>query len=277
MTPLAAPRVPALIYGTAWKQATTAELTLLAVRTGFRAIDTANQPRHYDEPLVGTALRELAAGGLGRDQLFLQTKFTSPGGQDHRIPYDPQADPAGQVAQSLALSLQHLGTDHLDAYLLHGPSTRFGLGAYDLAVWAAIEEAHRRGEARLIGISNVSVEQLALLCARARVAPMIVQNRCYADLGWDREVRGFCREHGILYQGFSLLTANPHVVASAAVAAAARRLGLTPAQVVLRFAVQAGMVALTGTTDPEHMRQDLDAMAAELSADEVARIAAVAG
>ncbi|MFN2370476.1 MAG: aldo/keto reductase family protein [Candidatus Krumholzibacteriia bacterium] len=276
MTQAGATLVPDLVYGTAWKRDATTALTVQAVRAGFRGIDTANQPRHYDEPGVGAALRQLAAAGLGRDQLFLQTKFTSPGGQDHRIPYDPAAEPAAQVAASLASSLEHLGTDVLDAYLLHGPSARFGLEAYDLSVWAAIEEAHRAGTARLIGVSNVTLGQLALLCERAEIAPAIVQNRCYAAQGWDRDVRAFCRRHGIVYQGFSLLTANPQALASPQVAAAGQRLGLTAAQVVLRFAVQTGMTALTGTTDPGHMGQDLDAMGAELSADELAQIAAVA-
>jgi diketogulonate reductase-like aldo/keto reductase len=276
MTQAAATAVPALLYGTAWKRDATTALTVQAVRAGFRGIDTANQPRHYDEPAVGAALRQLAAAGLGRDRLFLQTKFTPPGGHDHRIPYDPAAEPAAQVAASLASSLEHLGTGVLDACLLHGPTARSGLEAYDLAVWAALEEAHRAGTARLIGVSNVTVGQLASLCERAAIPPAIVQNRCYAAQGWDRDVRAFCRRHGIAYQGFSLLTANPQALASPQVAAAGRRLGLTAAQVVLRFAVQAGMTALTGTTDPGHMQEDLDAMGAELTADELAQIAAVA-
>src|SRR5207248_8138648 len=99
------------IYGTAWKKDATAELVRAALGAGFRAIDTANQPRHYQEPLVGEALAALAAAGVAREALFLQTKFTPINGQDNRVPYDPQADPATQVRQSFESSLQHLKTN----------------------------------------------------------------------------------------------------------------------------------------------------------------------
>ena len=268
------PALPVLMYGTAWKQEATTALVVAAVEAGFRAIDTANQPRHYSEALVGAALEQLAAAGIGRDQLFLQTKFTSPPGQDHRIPYDPAAAPAEQVARSLASSLEHLGTDRLDAYVLHGPSTRMGLAPYDLAVWRAMESAHKAGTVERLGVSNVSAAQLELLLAHAEIAPVFVQNRCYADLGWDREVRSICRAGGLVYQGFSLLTANPQVLVSAPVLTAARRLERTPAQVVLRFALEVGMLPLTGTTDPGHMRQDLEITAFGLLPDEIAAIEA---
>ncbi len=269
--------IPALMYGTAWKQEATTALVVAAVEAGFRAIDTANQPRHYSEALVGAALRQLATAGLGRDQLFLQTKFTSPPGQDHRLPYDPAAGPAEQVAQSLASSLEHLGTDRLDAYVLHGPSTRLGLAPYDLAVWRAMEAAHAAGTVARLGVSNVTAAQLELLTDHAVVAPVFVQNRCYADRGWDREVRAFCRAHGMIYQGFSLLTANPQVLVSAPVLTAARRLDRTPAQIVLRFALEVGMLPLTGTTDPQHMADDLQITEFALTADEVAAIEAGKG
>ena len=176
------------------------------------------------------------------------------------------------MARSLASSLAHLGTGRLDAYVLHGPSTRVGLTAYDLAVWRAMEDAHKAGTVDRLGVSNVSAAQLELLLARAEIAPVIVQNRCYADLGWDREVRSVCRAHAMIYQGFSLLTANPQVLVSAPVLMAARRLDRTPAQVVLRFALEVGMLPLTGTTDPGHMRQDLEITAFSLLPDEIAAI-----
>src|SRR5436305_728907 len=77
-------RVPTFIYGTAWKEDGTTRLTPLALHGGFRGIDTANQRRHYHEAGVGRALAE---AGLPRDDVFLQTKFTYRGGQDHRLPY----------------------------------------------------------------------------------------------------------------------------------------------------------------------------------------------
>lgn len=265
-------RVPALSYGTAWKEERTAPLVRAALAAGFRGIDTANQRKHYVEAAVGDAVREALAAGLSRDALFLQTKFTFVDGQDHRLPYDPDAPVAKQVEQSFASSLEHLGVDRLDSYVLHGPSTRGALGADDWEAWRAMEALHGAGRTRLLGVSNVTLAQLEELCSKAAVAPSIVQNRCYAARGWDRGVRTFCRERGILYQAFSLLTGTPDVVRHSKVAAIAARLRRTPAEVIFAFAIQAGMIALTGTTDPAHMKQDLSVFDFALDPAEVRTI-----
>ena len=268
---------PTFIYGTAWKKDATAGLVKTAVKAGFKAIDTANQPRHYNEALVGEALEALAADGISRDSLFLQTKFTPLNGHDSRVPYDPQQDLTTQVNQSFESSLRHLNTNRVDSYLLHGPYSHPGLGEEDQEVWAAIEEIHKSGRAAMIGISNVNAMQLAALVTSARIAPMVVQNRCFANRGWDRNVREICRMKGIVYQGFSLLTANPDVVCHPAVATIAKRVGTNPEQVVFRFAMQVGMVPLTGTTDEQHMKEDLRAHQIELTSDEVTLIESIAG
>ena len=269
--------VPSFLYGTAWKELETERLTRLAIEAGFRGIDTANQRRHYHEAGVGAAVRAAIAEGLvKRDELFLQTKFTSVGGQDHRLPYDPDADEATQVRQSFASSLEHLHVERLDSYVLHGPSRRVGLAASDLAVWTAMEEHHAAGKTRFIGVSNVGLDQLELLCARAATPPTFVQNRCFAQNGWDGEIRAFCRERGIVHQGFSLLTANIGHLRTPAFAEIVRRVGRTPAQVVFRFALQVGMQPLTGTTDPAHMREDLGAYDFELSPEDVRLIETIA-
>lgn len=270
--------VPNFLYGTAWKEAETERLTLLALEAGFRGIDTANQRRHYHEAGVGAALAGAFASGLvARDALFLQTKFTSAGGQDHRLPYDAEADPATQVRQSFASSLEHLQVEAIDSYVLHGPSTRAGFAPYDLEVWRAMEALHATGKTRFLGISNVALEQIETLCARAKVQPAFVQNRCYARSGWDREVRAFCRARGIVYQGFSLLTANQMELRSPRFERLVDRLGRTPAQVVFRFALQVGMLPLTGTTDPAHMREDLESRDFELSDEDLALVENIAG
>src|SRR6202162_1469824 len=107
--------LPGILYGTAWKEDRTPAQTDLALSTGFRAIDTANQRRHYFEAGVGEALAAAYRDGLvRREDLFLQTKFTYIDGQDHRLPYDPQADLTMQVAQSMARSLEHLRTEWVD-------------------------------------------------------------------------------------------------------------------------------------------------------------------
>jgi len=265
--------VPAFLYGTAWKEDRTEELARLALAAGFRGIDTANQRRHYVEAAVGAAVAAvLQEGRTAREDLFLQTKFTYARGQDHRMPYDRAADPATQVHQSFESSLDHLGTDYVDSYVLHGPSSAEGVTEADWAVWRAMEELHHGGKARLLGVSNVSLGQLQALHGGSLVKPAFVQNRCFASNGWDRATRAFCHRHGVVYQGFSLLTANPRALASSAVARAARRTGRTPAQVVFRFALQAGMIPLTGTRSPAHMREDLECLEFELDPAEVRAI-----
>ena len=267
--------VPSFMYGTAWKKEATTQLVQLAVGAGFTAIDTANQLIHYQEALVGEALLTLAQQGVTRDRLFLQTKFTPTNGQDHRTPYDASANLTTQVSQSFDSSLIHLRTDYLDSYVLHGPYQRQGLGASDWEVWGAIEGLYRSGKTKMIGISNVTAEQLTQLCARAVVKPMMVQNRCYAALGWDKDVREICRVHGIIYQGFSLLTANQGIFAEPAIRAIAQRLGAGLAQVVFRFAMQVGMLSLTGTTNPQHMKEDLQAEQFTLTAEDMQVIEAI--
>lgn len=261
-------RVPAFIYGTAWKEGRTRALTAQALGVGFRGIDTANQRRHYCEAEVGAGV---ASAQVPRDELFLQTKFTYARGQDHRLPYDPAADVATQVAESMDSSLDHLGTRAVDSYLLHGPWGAHGIAREDRQAWGAMEELRRSGKARLLGISNVSCPQLVELWDGG-ARPAFVQNRCYARTGWDREVRTFCRQHGILYQGFSLLTANVREIQSPALHGIAARVRRTPAQIVFAFALQVGMIPLTGTSSTAHMREDLASGEVPLSPEDVEAI-----
>lgn len=271
-------RVPSLVYGTAWKEDETARLTRLALDSGFRGIDTANQRRHYHEAGVGEAVGAVIREGvLTRDELFLQTKYTYLAGQDHRLPYDARAPIAKQVAQSFESSLQHLGVDNLDSYVLHGPALREGLSAVDLEAWGAMEDLQRSGRTRLLGVSNVTHGQLVDLYARASVKPAFVQNRCFTRPRADREVRAFCAQGGILYQGFSLLTADRGLMRHPLVVSIAKRVGAAPEQVVFRFAIESGMIALTGTTSPEHMAQDLRVFDFSLASGEADAIERLVG
>lgn len=270
---LAAPR---LFYGTAWKEDRTEALAREALTAGFRAIDTANQRKHYHEAGVGAGVAAyLADGTVSRDRLFLQTKFTHLDGQDSRLPYDPKADVGTQVEQSFKKSLEHLRTDYIDSYVLHGPSVDQGLADDDWRAWKAMEKIAKSGRTRFLGISNVSWSQLEELMRRAEIPPTFVQNRCYRRKGWDHDVREVCRERGLHYQAFWLLSANPEVLAHSHVEALARKRGCTTAQILYRFAVGLGMIVLSGTTDPNHMRECLAAPAIDLNADELARITAI--
>ncbi len=264
--------IPSFIYGTAWKKEATAGLVRQAVEAGFTAIDTANQLVHYDEARVGEALLQLATQGITRDTLFLQTKFTPINGQDHRLPYDANASITTQVQQSFTSSLSHLHTDYLDSYVLHGPYSRRGLGAEDWEVWAAIESLYDAGKTKMIGVSNITADQLMLLCAKAKHKPMVVQNRCYAAFGWDKEVREICQTQHIIYQGFSLLTANREVFIDPEIRAMAARYGVGLAQLIFRFAMHIGMLPLTGTTNPQHMKEDLQSDRFTLLSEDIQQI-----
>jgi diketogulonate reductase-like aldo/keto reductase len=256
--------VPDFMYGTAWKEDRTEDLVVRALAAGFRAIDTANQRKHYFEAGVGAGI---ARAGIPRAELFVQTKFTHVDGQDERLPYDRDAPVEMQVAQSFERSLEHLGT-HVDSLVMHGPTQRIGLGPDDHAVWRGMEALADR--VALLGVSNVNAGQLADLLAFARVPPAFVQNRCYASRGWDADVRAICAERGIVYQGFSLLTANRDVWQyHRDVKAIAKRHGVTPQQVIFAFARQRGMLPLTGTASPIHMREDLASLAIELGLEEL--------
>lgn len=271
-------KVPLFLYGTAWKEAATQELTALAIAHRFRGIDTANQRKHYDEAAVGLAIAAAMAGGqIARDDLFLQSKYTFQRGQDHRLPYNPSSPIPTQVQESFASSLEHLGVDRLDSYLLHGPSHATGFSAEDWAAWQAMEKIHASGRARLLGVSNVSLDQLRTLCKDAKVTPHFVQNRCFAVSGWDRAVRAFCKTNGIVYQGFSLLTANRGALANPQLATLAQRHDCTPAQLIFRFAIDVGMIPLTGTSDTVHMQSDLEVLDMHLQPNEIETIECIAG
>lgn len=248
---------PFFMYGTAWKEEDTARCVRDALAAGFRAIDTANQRKHYHEAGVGEALRDAFAGGLAREDVFLQTKFTYRRGQDHRLPYDPDASPATRLRQSFVSSLDHLGVELLDSYVLHGPAGGPGLLDVDREVWRAMEALHDEGRVGVLGVSNVSPRHLRELLDFAATPPTFVQNRCYASRGWDRAVREICRTNGITFQGFSLLTANRNLPAAPAFQELARARGQTAPQLIFSFALAVGMLPLTGTTDPAHMREDL--------------------
>jgi len=264
--------IPWLLYGTAWKEERTEQLTAQALTTGFVGIDTANQRKHYFEAGVGAAVKSALSSGTPRAELFLQTKFTFLDGQDKRLPYTKNAPVATQVSESMQSSLSHLGTHYVDSYVLHGPSQRSGLGGADWEAWRAMEALQRAGHTRHLGVSNVSLEQLRALHAGAEIKPRFVQNRCYAERGWDREVRNFCQKHGLIYQGFSLLTANRRELASTAVKELATKLGRSVPELIFRFAIQLGMLPLTGTTSRQHMQLDLGCSSFELSAADVGAI-----
>ncbi len=259
-----------IMYGTAWKEDKTERLTLNALMAGFNSIDTANQRKHYNEEGVGKALSEfIKSTGTDREELFIQTKFTYKEGQDHRLPFDPQAEPATQVKQSFTSSLDHLKIDYIDSYVLHGPSTRFGLSERDYQVWRTMEELLSEEKVNYLGISNVNAEQLSILLEKVEIQPSFVQNRCFARLGWDKEIRETCKYNNIIYQGFSLLTANREVLTHPRVIQMSKTMDKTIPQIIFSFARQIGILPLTGTTNRKHMEEDLESVDIKLTKEQV--------
>jgi diketogulonate reductase-like aldo/keto reductase len=260
-------KMPKLIYGTAWKKELTADLVEQAVLSGFGGIDTACQPKHYEEPLVGEALGKLYTQGIRREELFIQTKFTPLSGQDpNRIPYNPSATIEAQIAQSFEVSKKNLQTEYVDSLLLHSP-----LFPYTnlKKAWEALENIHDSGQARQIGISNCyDLELLIRLYDDAKVKPTVIQNRFYSESGYDKELRKWCDGHEIVYQGFWTLTANPYILTSQTVLSLAKKYHKTQAQIFYRFLSHIGIIPLIGSTSKVHIYEDLNIFEFELTKDE---------
>ncbi|MDY6972586.1 MAG: aldo/keto reductase [Thermodesulfobacteriota bacterium] len=264
-------KMPWIIYGTAWKKERTADLVVAAIQGGFKGIDTACQPKHYDEHQVGAALDRLKDNGIARETLFLQTKFTPLPGQDpRRIPYDRNSPVESQVTQSFTTSLKNLRTGYVDSLVLHSPIAPYS----DLMkVWEAMGTIQETGGTRQLGISNChNPELLRRLYADAKVKPAIVQNRFYQGTRYDIELRQWCFTHGVIYQSFWVLTANPHILFSNSVQTIARKFKKTEAQVFFRYLNQSGIVPLTGTCSEQHMREDLNVFDFELSSDDLVTV-----
>ena len=134
-------KIPKMIYGTAWKKERTTEYVQQALSAGFRGIDTACQPKHYQEELVGKAIQISA---IPRSEIFIQTKFTPLPGQDpNRLPYDAKAPLETQVEQSIGASLKNLGTEYLDSLVLHSPLHSLET---TLVAWRKMESFVREGQ-----------------------------------------------------------------------------------------------------------------------------------
>ncbi len=260
--------MPPIIYGTAWKKDYTATYVLEALKAGFRGIDTACQPKHYNEALVGEAI---ALSSIPREKLYIQTKFTPLAGQDpNNIPYNKDASLSKQVSQSFSTSKKNLKSDYVDGLILHSPLFPFS----DLMkVWKAMEKIYVSGEAKQIGISNCyDLSVLKRLYDEAKIKPSIVQNRFYDESNYDKELRAWCAEHNIVYQSFWSLTANPDILGSNTVMKLAIKYRKSEEQIFFAYLMAQGITPLTGTTSKEHMLDDLEADKTMLNHNEIALI-----
>ncbi|PHH66704.1 hypothetical protein CDD81_6541 [Ophiocordyceps australis] len=259
--PNSAAKMPRLIYGTAWKKERTADFVYAALQAGFRAIDTAAQPRHYNEPGVGQGVRRAVEDGLvKRQDIFIQTKFTALGGQSSITPYDRNAPLAEQVRQSVESSLANFtmadGEEpYLDSLVLHSPMDTL---QDTMMVWKTLE-TYTPHRVRHLGISNTSVSVLQTLCDNMATKPVIVQNRFYARTRFESQVRSFCAQRGIIFQAFWTISANAPLVQSEPVEQIARSANVQLPEAYYSLILGLGDISvLDGTTDEEHMKQDLE-------------------
>ncbi|PHJ19479.1 aldo keto reductase family oxidoreductase, partial [Cystoisospora suis] len=163
-------------------------------------------------------------------------------------------------------SLKNLGVEYLDSLLLHSPLRSL---EKTIEAWRCFEEAVDEGLVRFIGLSNCSdLPTLQCIYAAARHKPRFLQNRFYADTGYDAEIRDFCVENGVVYQAFWTLTANPHILRSSPVSRAASRLEASPAQIWYRYLLEKGMMVLTGTSSQAHMEEDVDVLTIDFSRED---------
>ncbi|MYM22185.1 aldo/keto reductase [Duganella sp. FT135W] len=264
-------RVPLPIYGTAWKKEKTAGLVERAIDLGFRGIDTACQPQHYNEAGVGEGVAVALRSGLRREHLYIQSKFSPLNCQESsNVPYDPSASLTDQVAQSFLRSLDNLRTTYLDALLLHSPLSE---PTDTMQIWRVMEDIFDRDGCKQLGVCNFyNLKQLEHLYHTARVKPVILQNRFYAQTQYDKTIRKFCQQHRIIYQSFWTLSANPDVLAHPVLLALAKKYQRTAAQIFFRFLCGCNIIPLTGTTSDEHMKQALAIVEFELHSSEIQMI-----
>lgn len=262
---------PSLIYGTAWKKERTADLVEKAILYGFRGIDTACQPKHYNEAGVGQALQRLELEGIVRESLFLQTKFTPLAGHDPaKVPYNPNSPIREQVYQSIQSSLKNLEVDYIDALLLHSPLPRH---EQTMEAWQMMEKMHQQGVVHKLGVSNCyELDCFELIFNEAVVKPTLLQNRFYAQTDYDKKLRKWCDEKNILYQSFWSLTANPNVLCHPFLSQLAASKQVTVEQIFFRFLTQQKIIPLIGTCSEKHMQEDLAIFEFTLADEEIDQI-----
>jgi diketogulonate reductase-like aldo/keto reductase len=220
---------------------------------------------------VGDALQNLFLKGFKKEDIYLETKFTPKEGQDpNTIPYNPKERLTQQVLSSFEKSKENLKTSFLDSYVLHSPLFPF---SHLLEVWRAMETLFEKKEVGQLGISNCyDLSTLQKLYEHALVKPSVLQNRFYNQTNYDKEIRLWCKEKGIIYLGFWTLTANPNILNSQTLFELSHKYKKTTAQVFYRYLTQNNIVPLIGTTDIVHMKEDMAIFEFELENEELEAI-----
>ncbi|KAI0132148.1 NADP-dependent oxidoreductase domain-containing protein [Xylariales sp. AK1849] len=259
--------IPSFIYGTAWKRDDTAALVSQAIRCGFTAFDTAGQPKHYREDLVGQALREAFTSGLLKDRtnVYIQTKFSRPAAQDPTdSPYDLNAPLEEQVHASIRNSLHNLRhesddeSSYIDTLILHSPFPDF---ADTLKAWRVFEAYVQSHRVRALGISNVPFDVLKELYNEVEVKPSFVQVRFHSETGYEIPMRRFCAEKRVVFQAHKVLKGNRHLLDSDLIKDLAEDIGVDSAGALYTciLGLSDSIRIVNGTKTESHMNDDLEA------------------
>ena len=276
--PNARSEMPALGFGTLVSDSTaTRDATRSAVEAGFRHLDCAERYRNEDE--VGLALKDLfAAGTVRRDELFITTKLWN---NNHR----PE-----RVKPALQASLNRLGLDSADLYLMHtpfafrpgddqDPRDPHGAVIYDDGVtleetWAAMESLVDEGLCGAIGLSDIGVDGTRGISASARIKPAVVEVESHPyHPQWD--LHDLCESEGAVLLAFAPLghALEPRLLDDPLIVSIARQYGKTPAQVLLAWGIQRGSAVLTSSVNPGRIAENVDVTALPQSAvDEISRL-----
>ncbi|HEY4145948.1 aldo/keto reductase [Pinirhizobacter sp.] len=255
--------IPAVGFGTLIADPVAARRAIkVALEVGYRHIDAAEAYRN--EEVVGAALQESFAEGIvRREEMFVTTKLWN---NNHR----PE-----RVGPALEASLRRLQLDDVDGYLIHTPFAfqpgdeqyprgEDGQPLYDpgvtlLQTWQAMERLVDEGKCRYIGLSDVRLDRVKEIYAAARIKPAVVQVECHPYLPeWD--LLDFCAQHDIVFLAFAPLGhgMQPSVLNDPVITDIAQRVGKTPAQVALAWALQRGSAFLTTSTNPGRIRENFD-------------------
>ncbi|MFJ8046238.1 aldo/keto reductase [Kitasatospora sp. NPDC096147] len=255
--------IPQLGFGV-WQveddQATAAVAT--AIEAGYRSIDTA--AIYENEAGTGKAI---AASDVAREDLYVTTKLWNSGTVDWSGEQGRE-----RVERAFEESLTKLGLDHVDLYLIHWPRPMHGDSF--LNIWTVFEKLAADGRARSVGVSNFGPEQLDKLRERSALVPVLNQVELHPHFP-QHELRAYHAEHGIATEAWSPLGQGKALLAEPALAKVAEKHGRTVAQVVLRWHLQSGIIAIPKSVTPSRIRENLDVAGFELDAEDLAAIASV--
>jgi diketogulonate reductase-like aldo/keto reductase len=249
-------QMPMLGLGAYQIEGNVTEAVVKAIRNGYRLIDTAAM--YANEAEVGAAVRQAVEQGIAsREELFVTTKVWKT-----ELGYE-------RTLAAFERSYQELGLEEVDLYLIHWPGT----DADNLGSWQALIELQQQGKVRSIGVSNFEPEQLAYIIERTGHKPVVNQVE-YNPTRTRRNLYRYCRDNGIQLEAWGPL-GKGRLLSEPLFAALAQKYGKTPAQIILRWHIQSGVVAIPKSSREERMRENADIFDFQLTEEEMGKISAL--